>query len=201
MKKLVILLAALMIVGTTAGMALAIPGLVTFEDQTAGTYHNSLVYPQVTFTNTEPVQLFIQNPAPGPVLISNCVIGYDYGNTPGVWQKATFIPSINVHIVSVAMGDFDGDEDTFVLNAYDKFGNLLDTVTKTNPASTYGGPNLAVASLTPIAYVLFNETAPYVGSMYYDNFSYCYQPAPISPSLILFGSGLLALMGFRSRKS
>ncbi len=164
MKKMVILMATLMIIATTAGMALAANALITFEDQTAGTSHSSLVYPNVTFTNTNAlISLFIQNPAPGPQLFNNCVLGYN-GSSNTQWQQATFSSNVAVHLVTVAMGDFDQDLDTFVLNAYDSFNNLLDSDTKFNPAATNGGPFLSVASpFTPIAYVQFNETAPFCG--------------------------------------
>jgi hypothetical protein len=202
MKKLLVLLTTVAIFATTAGMALAINVTYTFEDQLAGSSQASLVYPLVTFTNTQPVNLFIQNPAPGPVLSGNCILAYDGNNTPDVWQQATFASSIIVHMASVAMGDFDADQDTFVLNAYDQFGNLLDTDTKINLGSTYGGPYLSVTSpFTPIAYVQFNETAEFWGSMYYDNFSICYTPVPVPPSLLLLGSGLLGLVGVRRFKA
>ncbi len=198
MKKCIVLLATLMIVATPAGMALAYTTTIDFEGLALGSY-SFIIYPEVIFTNTA-----------GDLRVSDHVPGLALGGTRDVictvagvtWNVATFTNGLIVHSVSVAMGDDDFDPDPLFLNAYDKSNNLLATFNTINPASVYGGPVLSVSSASNIAYVQFNETGTYWGSAYFDNFTYSDAvTAPISSSLILFGSGLFALVGLRYRKA
>lgn len=121
---------------------------------------------------------------PGPDLTgSKTAKGDPFTHSP---FHAAFSGTVN--FVSVALGDFDADDDNLFLTAYDSGNNVLSTSSAFLSATVNGGPTLSVSSVTPIAYVDFGSTGTYPSSVFFDNFTFTGTPGTpdvLSPGMIL----------------
>jgi hypothetical protein len=177
---------------------------ITFDELTPGSsipISPGIVYPDVTFTYIGGgSNFYVQNPAPGPPLSGNVILG-GYSGTPGEAFKATFTSFSSFFDVWVDMGDFNGDDDYLYLKAFDSSNNLLASDFAINPASVNGGLTLQVHTGTPIAYLLFYEDLTVPGSIYIDNFTYGPTGSVPEPStFLLLASGLAGLGGIVWRR-
>jgi hypothetical protein len=178
MKKLIILMATVWIIGTTAGMARALTNIIDFEDLTPSTDLVEIVYPDVTFTYSNPalrLATYDSWGGLGPPL-AGITVTANYGYS-GDQFVATFSPTIRVNQVQVVMGDSGADQDNLFLYAYDKDDNLLASDNDILPEYSNLGVWLSVESETPIAYVKFNSTGAYLNTIFFDNFTYSYEAA------------------------
>jgi hypothetical protein len=68
------------------------------------------------------------------------------------------------------MGDYDSDEDTIYLVAYDSSGNVVASDSAVLPATLIGRMSLSVRSSTVnIAYIDFWGVGANINSVYFDN--------------------------------
>ncbi len=141
-------------------------------------------FPDVQFSITDGTNVVVSMYVPGPDLSgSKTADGDPFTHSP---FRADF--STSVFFVSVALGDFDADDDNLFLTAYDSGNNVLSTTGAFLDRSVSGGPTLSVGSLTPIAYVEFGSTGIYPNSVFFDNFTFNGTPGTpdvLSPGLIL----------------
>lgn len=195
MKKTASVLALAAAAALAAGSASA--AVIDFESVATGTY-SSLTTGGVTFTFTAGTGAFevVASGSPGAPIAGNALLSYITNPGPGAF-KATMAGGFGSF--AIGCGDYNADEDHCHLSAYDAAGGLLDTATYINPASTYGGGMLSVASATPIAYVTFWDGEPYAGAVAWDNISYT--PAVPEPATVaLMGLGLAAVGAMARRR-
>lgn len=196
MKKTASVLALAAAAALAAGSASA--AVIDFESVATGTY-SSLTTGGVTFTFTAGTGTFdvIASGSPGAPIAGNALLSYLTNPGPGAF-KATMAGGFGSF--AIGCGDYNADEDHCHLSAYDAAGGLLDAATYINPASTYGGGMLSVASATPIAYVTFWEDYVNPGAVYWDNVEFTAAaavPEPQTYALLALG---LAAIGFTARR-
>lgn len=108
-----------------------------------------------------------------------------------------------VSAVSVDIGDFGGDEDNLVLEAFDASDALLASMFATLPIGTNAMITLSVSAAN-ISYVLFGSslTDEFPNSVYADNLVFTTQTAvvPVPASLVLMMSALASLAAVRKRR-
>ena len=174
MKKLFVLAAVLSFSLWSPSVVNAV--LIDFDSLPTGSYAD-ITIGDVRFENNMG-PLIVEDIGPlQPPFSEYAVIGPS-SQTPGEWNKATFLNGISVYSVSVDMGDKGADFDTLVLEAYDSSDTLLARATMLNPNTSYSALTLSVSTTTPISYVLFNEQGNnnsetgYPGTAYFDNFRY-----------------------------
>jgi hypothetical protein len=141
-------------------------GCLNFDDLLAGT--EVKVYQGVRFSNSDgPVR--VVEDYPGPAFSPPNVILPDGAREIG--NKTRARPPVLVNAARVTLGDWDADEETIYLNAYDMNGNLLAADTDVLPETFIGGVNLGVQTDTnSIAYVEFYGTDPSgTNTVYFDN--------------------------------
>jgi hypothetical protein len=140
---------------------------------------------------------------------------YPNGVTNGgflIGNAMTFTFEVPRGVAGFTGGDAGGDQDRFVVKAYDKTGVLLATV----DTGVFGG-NAPLASpyenymvdqfrvdFTTVGFIktMVVEAFSVAGGagIVIDDLTYCH-PAPIPGSLLLLGSGILGLVGLRKKIS
>ena len=167
-----------------------------FNSTPTGTY-SSLTDGTATITYTGGSGLFqVGDWAPGWPLDGRSMTAY-YDNPGDAPFKVTFAGGASMFKIGV--GDYNADEDHTHLRAWSASDVLLASADYDNPASTYGGDYMTVASATPIAYVTFWDGEPYAGAVAWDNISYT--PAVPEPATVaLMGLGLAAVGGMARRR-
>jgi hypothetical protein len=106
--------------------------------------------------------------------------------------------------VSITMGDFNADEDSLYLLAFDASDNQIDDAFFANPSSSYAGHTLSVSAASPsISWVKFYGVGSNNNSVFWDNFSFnaeeCPPAVPEPMTLSLLGMGLAGVFGLRKR--
>lgn len=207
MKRHVFLLLALvgvLVLGPVSAGAV----LVDFSEFAVGDNIDGLILGpgspnRVTITSGDGSTFIIDRFTSYPNAVTNN--GFLIGNA------MTFTFEVPRGVAGFTGGDAGGDEDRFVVKAYDKNGVLLDTV----DTGVFGG-NAPLA--TPMENYMVDQvridftTIGFIKTMVVEAFSvnggagividdltYCH-PAPIPGSLLLLGSGILGLVGVGWRK-
>jgi hypothetical protein len=152
----------------------------------------------VSFSQTDGRTIYLYNMygVPGLEFDGQGMAGTDPFTGPGSF-RADFAGLVNS--VSVVMGDWNGDDDSLFLNAYDADGVLLAGDTDFINSSVMGGPTLSV-DIPGIQYVLFGSTGTYDNSVYFDVFTFDTAAVP-APGAILLGSLGAGLVGWLRRRS
>lgn len=193
MKKAVSTLALAAAAALAAGSASA--AVIDFESVPTGTV-SSVTDSGVTFTFTAGTGLFdVVDASPGWPISGHSLISYFQNPGPGAFM-ATMAGGFGSF--AIGCGDYNADEDSCHLRAYDALGSLLDADDYINPAPTNGGGMLSVSSASPIAYVTFWEDNAYPGAVYWDNAEFTAAvPEPQTYALMALG---LAAIGFAARR-
>lgn len=139
---------------------------MNFDDLLAGS--ELRFYRGVGFSNSDGPLRVIED-YPGPVFSPPNVILPDQAWTVGNLTRAR--PPVLVRAARVTLGDWDADEETIYLNAYDTNGALLATDSEVLPETFIGGVNLGVQSdASNIAYIeLYGVDPGGANTVYFDN--------------------------------
>lgn len=167
--------------------------LIDFESVPFGTY-TSLDFGDATLTYTGGTGTFTIEFLPFPVSGRGLL---SYNTNPGPEPFRLDFDETATSF-SVFVGDFGQDEDNSYLQAYGAGGVLLDSDFYQNPPGFIGGDFLSVEA-TGIKYVLFWDEDPFAGVVYWDNMSY--EIIPLPAAVVLFGSGLIGLIGIARKKA
>lgn len=163
-----------------------------FNSVSTGTHTEaafSALFLGVSFDNFGGTGFTVNSSAPGAPLSGRVILNSPYNGTT---TRATF--DILSTFVSVDLGDYDADAETFWLKAYDSVNTLVDSDSYNQPDFQYGGATISVAA-SDIAWVEFYSSN--INSAYWDNFTF--QPVPEPATMLLLGSGLFGLAGFRRK--
>ncbi|WP_374565565.1 FxDxF family PEP-CTERM protein, partial [Nitrosomonas sp.] len=140
----------------------------------------------------------VRNDTPDLPVSGHTLISFETNPGPGSFQ-ATFAGGASS--VSIDVSDYSpSDDDEPSLYAYDAGGTLLDSDSIYIPDSGPGG-TLSVSSLTPIAYVQWNEVGSFAGVVFWDNLVYAPVPEPETYAMLLAGLGLLGFAARRRKES
>ena len=157
--------------------------------------------PGISFNNTGGKDFYVDTVSNLDLDFSgNAVLNWPY-DTPGNSTVATF--DLPVTFFSVTMGDYNADADTLFLYAYnaDNSNVAIDFKIFNNPATSYAGHTLSVASMAgDIARVEFYGVGAGDGnynSVYWDNVAFT--PVPV-PAAVLLGMLGLGVAGLKLRK-
>jgi|ERR1041384_5743109 len=136
-----------------------------FDDLTDGSVLT--VYRGVQFANSDgPLRVTANYPGP-PFTAPNAILPDNYSVT-GNHNLAR--PPLLVRGAGLTMGDYDSDEDTVYLVAYDSSGGVVGSDSAVVPASLNGGVSLSVLSNTVnIAYIDFWGVGVNNNSVFFDN--------------------------------
>lgn len=167
---------------------------IDFDSTPTGTY-SLLTFGSVNITFLAGDGTFnVVSDTPDPPVSGHSLISYFTNPGSGSFQ-ATFTGGASS--VSIDVSDYSpSDDDEPSLYAYDSVGTLLDSDSIFIPGGGPGG-TLTVSSLTPIAYVQWNEVGSFEGAVYWDNLVYAPVPEPETYAMLLAGLGLL---GFAARR-
>jgi hypothetical protein len=192
------ILAVVGLVAALAGAASAtvIP-VITFDGVPVGTpVGYDFLGSGVSFSNDTTNALKVTRDCPGPPFSAPKSV-IDINGFMNSHNCAEFLHKTATY-VSVCMGDYDADEDSVYLEAYDSGGGLLASDSGVVPWDLNGGVTLSI-SATGIAYVKFWSEGKCPGSVYFDNFaSDGIVPEPGAISVV--GLGVLGLMGLLRRR-
>lgn len=175
----------------------ATAGVIDFESVPTGIY-SSVTDQGVTFTFTGGTGDFdvTQSGSPGWPISGNALLSY--WQNPGADPfKATMAGGFSSF--AIGGGDYNQDDDEYHLEAYDSFGNLLDSDYLYVDSSVYGGGMLSVSSATPIDYVLFWEGGTYPGAVFWDNAEFT-AAVPEPQTWALMALGLAGIGAFARRR-
>lgn len=189
-------LAALAACGIAGSASAAVT--IDFDSTPTGTY-SVLTYGSVNITFLDGDGTFrVSNDTPDLPVSGHSLISYFTNPGSGSFQ-ATFAGGASS--VSIDVSDYSpSDDDEPSLYAYDSVGTLLDSDSILIPGGGPGG-TLLVSSLTPIAYVQWNEVGSFAGAVYWDNLVYAPVPEPETYAMLLAGLGLLGFMARRRKES
>lgn len=216
-------------------MGLALPvsaATINFDELTLTHYDwdsfNPLVYPNVTFKGTSPVQgdklVVVMNllfdSYPGNILDGKILTTYSYAGDDNKSDIIATFSNTTVRYVQVAVGDLGMDLDKCYLEAYNsgnaKIGEAYVEIPDVNGYSPMGA-YLSVTTADPISYVKFYSRGYYFlyygqqhqpvygedpearNSVHWDNFTYQANAVPLPGALWLFGPGLVGLAAIRKR--
>lgn len=153
---------------------------------------SSVVTNGVTFTYLGGDGLFdVESASPGGPISGRALISFRRNPGADNFRAST---ASGFSSFSIGCGDFGGDDDNCILEAYDAFDNLLDSDAFAIPANSSIGGTLSVSSSTPIAYVLFREVGTFAGAIYWDNVTF-ERAGNAVPEPAALGLALLALGG------
>jgi hypothetical protein len=175
--------------------------VLNFDDLAGGTDLKNTFYQGVYFTTSATqVRVYVDNESGGGASslhnsISTTAVEYWMGTIKVVFP-------VLANYVKVTGGDQGGDVDSFTLALYDSSDSLITSantgVFGGNPSSTngyYGDVASLELSANNIAYALLTPTSPSGLGITFDDLTYT--PVPLPGTLLLLGSGLLGLGGWR----
>ena len=136
-----------------------------FDDLTAGSVLT--LYRGVQFANSDgPLRVSADYPGP-PFTAPNSILPDNYS---AAGNHTLAKPPLLVRGAGLTMGDYDSDQDTIYLVAYDTSGGVVGSDSAVLPASLNGGASLSVLSSTAnIAYIDFWGVGVNNNSVFFDN--------------------------------
>lgn len=195
-RQLKLSLAALAACGIASSASAATT--IDFDSTPTGTY-SLLTFGSVNITFLAGDGTFnVSNDTPDLPVSGHSLLSFFTNPGSGSFQ-ATFAGGVSS--VSIDVSDYSpSDDDEPSLYAYDSVGTLLDSDSILIPGGGPGG-TLSVSSLTPIAYVQWNEVGSFAGAVYWDNLVYAPIPEPETYAMLLAGLGLLGFAARRRKES
>ncbi len=200
MKKIMLTILMSLVVFAFGTVVYAADTLINFDDLAVGDVLSSQYgVLGVVFSNSDG-SLRVQEAYPGVPFTSPLSILPDYFETANNKSRADFSLA-GITNVSVVLGDFNSDQDSIFLEAYDTFGNLIGSDSAILPWDLSGGKLLSVTTNSDISYVKFWGVGGSNNSVYFDNFQYNGKVVPEPASMLLFSIGGLAFGAFRKKRA